>query len=135
MALSQRPLAALLRERVSLTALLAKMPCAAQIETAGHAGFDIVIIDTEHGPTGGLELDNPLRAAQAVRLPALVRVPGNDSAAILAALDAGATGVIVPHVLDAGEAEAVVAAAHYPPRGRRGDRKSTRLNSSHSQIS
>jgi len=40
-----------------LTALMAKMPCAAQVEIAGHAGFDVVILDTEHGPgeTSALE--------------------------------------------------------------------------------
>ena len=36
------------------------------------------------------------------------------------------SGVVVPHVLDAAAAEAAVAAAHYPPRGRRGLALSTR---------
>lgn len=120
------PLAQRLRAGGPLAALLAKMPCAAQIETAGYAGFDAVIVDTEHGPGDALELEHHARAAQAVGVPALVRVPSASPAAILAALDAGATGVVVPHVVDAAGAEGIVAAAHYPPRGRRGLATSTR---------
>jgi 2-keto-3-deoxy-L-rhamnonate aldolase RhmA/pimeloyl-ACP methyl ester carboxylesterase len=122
----RRPLTTLLRERAPLTALLVKMPCAAQIESAGLAGFDFVVVDIEHGPASGLELEHHMRAAQAAELPALVRVPSADPAEVLAALDAGATGVVVPHVLDAAGAEAAVVAAHYPPRGRRGVATSTR---------
>ena len=114
-------LAARLAGGEALTGLIAKMPCAAQVESAGHAGFDFIVLDTEHGPGGGFALEEHLRASA---IPALVRVPGPD--AILAALDAGATGIVVPHVLDAAGAEAVVAAAHYPPRGRRGIALSTR---------
>ena len=110
----------------SLTALFAKLPCAAQLEAAGHAGFDLVLLDTEHGPADALALEEHLRAAAAVGIAALVRVPALDPAAILGALDAGADGVVVPHVLDAAGAEAAVAAAHYPPRGRRGLALSTR---------
>ena len=117
-------LAARLAAREALTALLAKMPCAAQVEIAGHAGFDVVVLDTEHGPGETSTLEEHLRAADAVGLPALVRVRALGE--ILAALDAGATGVVVPHVLDAAGAEAAVAAAHYPPRGRRGLALSTR---------
>jgi 2-keto-3-deoxy-L-rhamnonate aldolase RhmA/pimeloyl-ACP methyl ester carboxylesterase len=114
-------LAARLAGGEALTGLIAKMPCAAQVESAGHVGFDFVVLDTEHGPGGGFALEEHLRASA---IPALVRVPGPD--AILAALDAGATGVVVPHVLHAAGAEAVVAAAHYPPSGRRGIALSTR---------
>lgn len=123
----QRPrLLAALRSGTPQTALILKMPCAAQVEAAGHAGFDWVVIDTEHGPGGGFELEHHLRAAQAVGLAALVRVPSADPAGILAVLDAGAAGVVVPHVLDKEGAEGVVAAAHYPPRGSRGLATSTR---------
>src|SRR5690348_10268232 len=104
-----------------LTGLIVKMPAPAQVEAAGHAGFDFVLLDTEHGPGDGLALEEHLRAAA---IPVLVRVRSPD--AILGALDAGAAGVVVPHVLDPAGAEAAVAAAHYPPRGRRGIALSTR---------
>lgn len=109
-----------------MVALFAKMPCTAQIESAGYTGFDLVIIDQEHGPGGSLELEHHLRAARSVGLPALVRVSSARADSILTALDAGADGIVVPHVLDAEGAEAAVVAAHYPPRGRRGLATSTR---------
>src|SRR5690606_5261787 len=49
----------------------------------------------------------------------LVRVPWNDPAAIMKALDAGAYGVIVPMVNNRAEAERAVAACRYPPAGNR----------------
>jgi 4-hydroxy-2-oxoheptanedioate aldolase len=120
------PLADRLAGGEPLTALFAKMPCTGELESAGLAGFDLAVLDTEHGPGGGLELEHHLRAADVAGLPALVRVPSAEPGAILAALDAGAAGIVVPHVLDAAGAEAAVAAAHYPPRGRRGFALSTR---------
>ena len=41
-------------------------------------------------------------------------------------LDWGAHGIMVPHVNSAAEAGAVVQAAHYPPRGRRGFSRTVR---------
>src|SRR5690349_21434160 len=58
----------------TLTALFAKMPCAAQVEIAGQVGFDLVVLDTEHGPGGGFALEQHLQAADAAGLAALVRV-------------------------------------------------------------
>lgn len=121
-----RSLASALASGARLAALIVKMPCASQIEAAGYAGFDLVIIDTEHGPLGAFELEHHLRAAQCVSLPVLVRVPSADPAHIAAVLDAGADGIVVPHVLDETGAERAVAAAHYPPRGERGLATSTR---------
>jgi 4-hydroxy-2-oxoheptanedioate aldolase len=62
----------------------------------------------------------------ALGVPALVRVGVNDPLLILRALDAGAIGVIVPHVSTADDARAAVHAAHYPPAGGRGLAVSTR---------
>lgn len=123
---NERPLKHRLRALEPLVALLVKMPCAAQIESAGHAGFDFAIIDTEHGPGGSFELEHHLRAADSVQIPVLVRVPDEGHAAIHAALDSGAAGIVVPHVLSADGARRVVSATRYPPNGRRGFALSTR---------
>jgi 4-hydroxy-2-oxoheptanedioate aldolase len=118
-------LAARLRARAPLAGLFVKPPAPAQVEAAGHAGLDFVVIDTEHGAPAGV--DEHLRAADAVGLPALVRVPAPERAdAIQHALDGGAAGVVVPHVRDAATARAVVAAARYPPLGARGIATTTR---------
>lgn len=93
---------------------------------AGHAGFDFVLLDLEHGPGGGVDLEHHLRAADAAGIPALVRVPTLTGGHIASALDGGAAGVVVPHVLNGEVAESAVNAAHYPPRGLRGFALSTR---------
>jgi 4-hydroxy-2-oxoheptanedioate aldolase len=126
MSLATEPLAARVRRGDSLRMLLVKMPAPAEVEQAGYAGFDAVILDTEHGPGAGPDLEHHLRAADAAGIAALVRVPAMGPGLILAALDAGATGVVVPHVVDPSVAAAVVDAAHYPPRGHRGLALTTR---------
>jgi 4-hydroxy-2-oxoheptanedioate aldolase len=106
--------------------VIVKMPAPALVELVGHTGFDLVVIDTEHGGADHTELEHHLRAADSAGVPALVRVGSNEPLAILRALDAGAAGVIVPHVSDAEDARAAVRAAHYAPTGRRGLALSTR---------
>lgn len=119
-----RGFAARLRRGERLRLLFVKLPCPAEVELAGHTGFDAVILDTEHGTADGLE--QHLRAADAAAIPALVRVPSADPGPILRALDAGAAGIVVAHVTGPAVARAAVAAAHYPPRGRRGLALTTR---------
>jgi len=119
-------LAARLRAGEPLTGLVVKMPSAWLLELAGRSGFDFALIVTEHGPAEVEALEHHLRAADCVGLPVLVRVPTGAPGEILHALDAGAAGVVAPHVGDAAAAEQIVRAAHYPPRGRRGLATSTR---------
>ena len=120
------PLAARIAGGDTAYGVIVKMPSPAVVELVGHTGFDLVVIDTEHGPADGGELEHHLRAADSVGVAALVRVGSNDPLSILRALDAGAAGVIVPHVSHAEDAEAAVRAAHYPPAGTRGLSVSTR---------
>jgi 4-hydroxy-2-oxoheptanedioate aldolase len=126
MSVVAEPLAVRVRRGDSLRMLLVKMPAPAEVEQAAYAGFDAVIVDTEHGPAAGPELEHHLRAADAAGTAALVRVPAVDAGQIPAALDAGATGIVVPHVVDAAGASAVVDCARYPPRGHRGLALTTR---------
>lgn len=60
-----------------------------------------------------------LMAIDAAGAAGIVRVPSNNAAFIGQALDAGAAGVIVPLVNNAGEAAAAVQAVRYPPNGMR----------------
>lgn len=121
-----KPLAARIAGGDTAYGVIVKMPSPAVVELVGHAGFDLVVIDTEHGTADSTELEHHLRAADSAGIPALVRVGSNDPLHILRALDAGATGVIVPHVSHADGAHAAVRAAHYPPAGTRGLAVSTR---------
>ena len=91
---------------------------------------DFVVIDTEHAPTGTESAEAAVRAVDAANgaagagadadTAAVVRVAWNDHVRIKRALDAGAAGVMAPQVNTVEEAEAFVAAARYPPEGRRG---------------
>jgi 4-hydroxy-2-oxoheptanedioate aldolase len=119
-------LAQRLRDRTLTVGLIVKMPNAALIEAAGLAGFDLIVIDTEHGINDGEQLEHHLRAASGVVIPTLVRVGANTSIEILRVLDAGATGVIVPHVDTIPDAVSAARSAHYPPAGTRGLAVSTR---------
>src|SRR5260370_38261352 len=58
-----------------------------------------------------------LQALSATGTPAFVRVPWNQPADIMKALDAGAQGVIVPMVNSPEEARRAVGACRYPPEG------------------
>ncbi|WP_199615907.1 HpcH/HpaI aldolase family protein [Paenibacillus alkalitolerans] len=99
--------------------LFASIPSPVSVEMIGCAGYDFVIIDTEHVCINPETLEHMIRAAEAVGLTALVRVPDGSSGPILRALDAGAQGVVVPHVRTKEEAVAAVAASRYYPLGSR----------------
>ncbi len=89
-------------------------------EVVSQAGYDFVLIDLEHGPGSYLDAISLMQAIQGRDCAPLMRVPSNDEVALKRALDTGVAGVMVPAVNTAAEAEAAVAACHYPPRGRRG---------------
>ncbi len=93
-------------------------PAAAEVMAA--AGYDCAMIDLEHGAADLADAVAVMRAMQASGCTPLVRVPDNDAAWVKRVLDAGAEGVMIPAVNTAEEAEAAVAACHYPPRGIRG---------------
>lgn len=91
----------------------------AVVEMAGLAGADCVLLDAEHGAIDVAECEHMVRAAEAVDLPALVRVPHNDPPTILRYLDLGASGVMPPHVTTVEDARRAVEAAKYGPQGKR----------------
>lgn len=88
-------------------------------EVMGRAGFDWVILDSQHGGLSEALLLPMLQALDLTGTPALVRVPWRDPALIMRALDLGAAGVVVPMVNTAEDAEEAVRASRYPPRGMR----------------
>lgn len=82
-------------------------------------GFDWLALDAQHGAIDRRGLVELGRTLAGVGVPFAVRVPELDFAWIGAALDAGASTVIVPQVDSAAEAAAAVAATFYPPVGGR----------------
>lgn len=89
-------------------------------ELLAGAGFDFVIIDTEHSPLDTLTVQSNVMATKGTKTAPIVRVAWNDPVLIKRALDLGAAGVLVPMVRNADEARAAVSACWYPPRGIRG---------------
>ena len=101
----------------SMTVRLVSDPAVALL--ARSAGFDSIYVDLEHGPFSIETAARICVAAQEAGLAPLVRVPARGPEWISRVLDGGAMGVIVPHVDSAAEAREAVAAAMYPPLGRR----------------
>lgn len=97
---------------------VAQLPSSPIIEIFGYAGFDFVMIDTEHGLFDLETAANLVRTADGVGLTPLVRVVKNEPTLILKALDMGAKGVIIPHVYTKQDARKAVKACKYGKGGR-----------------
>jgi 4-hydroxy-2-oxoheptanedioate aldolase len=96
------------------------IPAVEIVELAAQAGFDGIILDTEHGSYGTETLPALILAARAHGIFPIVRVRCNDASLIGAALDAGAAGVLVPQIGSVQEATQAVRAARFAPQGTRG---------------
>ena len=88
-------------------------------EVMARQGFDALCIDLQHGSTGMSNLLPMLQAVSTTDTTPVVRVPWNEPATIMKALDLGAYAIIVPLVSTAEEAARAVAACRYPPTGMR----------------
>jgi 2-dehydro-3-deoxyglucarate aldolase len=89
-------------------------------EIVARAGVDWIAVDLEHSALDVAQAQELVRVITLCGVPALVRLSSNDPVLAKRVLDGGASGIIVPMVNSAAEADAAVAAAKYPPRGRRG---------------
>ena len=94
------------------------IPSPETAEVLSLVGFDWLFIDMEHGAFDALTVQRMLQAV-AGKTPCLVRVPALEEASIKTCLDAGADGIIVPHVGSAAEAAQAVRFSKYPPMGSR----------------
>ena len=96
------------------------------VETVAGAGFDWLLLDTEHSPN---ELDmvmSQLQAAAPYPSHPIVRVPWNDMVTIKRYLDIGAQTLLIPFIQNEEEAKRAVAYTRYPPGGVRGVAGTTR---------
>jgi 4-hydroxy-2-oxoheptanedioate aldolase len=84
---------------------------------ASTAGFDTLYVDMEHSSFSLETTGQICIAALEAGVTPLVRVPGPGE--VSRVLDAGALGVIAPHVQSADDARAYVKAAKFPPLGER----------------
>ncbi len=82
-------------------------------------GYDWLFIDMEHN---SMDVDTAAQIAMAalpLGITPIVRVPGKEHYHASRLLDAGAQGIVVPHVDSVAEAERAVASCKYPPVGHR----------------
>jgi 4-hydroxy-2-oxoheptanedioate aldolase len=86
----------------------------------GYQDWDFLVFDGEHGPLQPRDCENMVRAAELRQVTPIVRVTTNTPPTILRFMDTGVQELHVPWVNSATEAEAVVQAVKYHPRGRRG---------------
>ena len=85
------------------------------VEIIGLAGYDAAFIDMEHTDFDLRLVGEMIRAADLAGVTSIVRVPDNDEKLILRILDAGAEGIIVPHVDGLEGAKRAVDAVRYAP--------------------
>ncbi|GAA3565492.1 4-hydroxy-2-oxoheptanedioate aldolase [Amycolatopsis ultiminotia] len=90
------------------------------VEIMAWAGFDFVVIDLEHAPLDLQTAYRLINSAAALGVAPLVRVPDKTPSTVQKILDAGAVGILVPHVDTVAQAEEVGAACRFPPHGIRG---------------
>ncbi|HEU5321082.1 MAG TPA: aldolase/citrate lyase family protein [Methylomirabilota bacterium] len=95
------------------------IPSAFSAEVMAHQGFDSLTVDMQHGVVDYQVAVTMLQAIATTPVMPRARVPWNDPARLLKILDAGAYGVICPMINTAEQAEALVQACKYPPRGYR----------------
>ena len=95
-----------------------KTPAVDLIEILSGSGLDFIVLDAEHAPFDRMRLDACLAIGRALDFPLLVRVPAGTPDELLKVLDAGAVGVVVPHVDSAEKAELVARSSRFGQGGR-----------------
>ena len=86
-------------------------------ELLAHAGFDWLVIETEHNGLDSAEVEHMLMAMNGTDAIPIVRVPPASPVFIQRALDLGGLGVLAPLVKTPAEVEGIVAATRFPPEG------------------
>ena len=95
-------------------------------EIAAQFPFSWLLLDMEHGGFYESNLTEHLRILQPTPIAAIVRVPATDPVLIAKVLDAGADGVMIPHVVSAAQLEECKKMMYYLPEGKRGFSSSVR---------
>jgi 4-hydroxy-2-oxoheptanedioate aldolase len=103
-----------------LLGMFVKLPTLETMEILASAGCDFVIIDMEHAPLDVNTVAGMVAVAERSGMAALVRLRGHDTATGGMMLDAGASGIFVPHCSPYEVAHRLITDMVFPPTGRRG---------------
>jgi 4-hydroxy-2-oxoheptanedioate aldolase len=90
------------------------------VEMVALAGFDFVVIDTEHALLSVSDVYTMVAFYSACGVLPLVRVADHGYGDAQRYLDSGASGVLIPHVSSPEQARTVVKQLLFPPTGSRG---------------
>src|ERR1700694_1803538 len=90
------------------------------VEVMADAGFDWLLIDTEHFPISRESLRTIFIALKGSSSAPVVRLPSNSPDHFQTALELGAAGGVVPMVTSRQEAAQAATSCRYPPLGTRG---------------
>lgn len=89
-------------------------------DLAAQAGFDWLVVDGEHAPNDLRSILVQLQVLESAGAAVVVRPPMGETWLLKQLLDMGAETLLIPMVETAEQAEALVRAVRYPPRGVRG---------------
>ncbi len=95
-------------------------PSLQDVELVGNLGYDFIWIEGEHGAFSLPDIEEMCIVADGVGLSAVARVPDFEPSTVLGYLDRGVMGIIAPHICTKADAEALVRACYYHPKGLRG---------------
>lgn len=109
----------LLREGLFPTVLKINLSDPRITEIAGLSGVDAVWLCQEHVPNDWIGIENQIRAARLHKIDSLVRVSRGSYSDYVRPFEAGATGIMVPHVATADDARQVVEWTRFHPLGKR----------------
>ncbi|MGC8783960.1 MAG: HpcH/HpaI aldolase family protein [Armatimonadota bacterium] len=90
------------------------------VEMLGIAGYDCVWIEMEHSDTTWEQMSQMILAARATGMEAMVRIPRGSYNNVIRPLEAGATGLLLPHCTGGEDAREFVRMARFAPMGWRG---------------
>jgi 4-hydroxy-2-oxoheptanedioate aldolase len=121
-------LKAALRSQQRQIGLWSSLSSSLVAEVLAYAGYDWIVVDTEHAPSDTMDVVAQLQALASGTAEPVVRVAWNDSVLIKRLLDSGARSLLVPFVQSSAEATQAVAATRYPPHGIRGVSVAQRAN-------
>jgi 4-hydroxy-2-oxoheptanedioate aldolase len=97
-----------------------KLPAMESMELIALAGFDFVVIDLEHSAMSIESAYRQIGVALFAGVSPIVRIPALDGGVVQRILDAGAEGIMLPHVDTVSQAQAAASAVRFAPRGTRG---------------
>src|SRR5262245_42460911 len=95
------------------------IPSTFSAETMAHQGWDSLTIDMQHGIVDYQAAVHMLTALSTTETVPVVRVPWLDPGILMKVLDAGAYAVVCPMINTRADAELLISATHYQPRGTR----------------